>query len=143
MLPTALPPATSSTATASWWRRARRSHCSSSTTSRTASAGDPRPDDGTEEGGLARAAILQKRIAALRDLAAAARLWIALERQAWDLDGKGQDKGQGQQRDETAFPDPEAAFRLLDEAQRAQLRSIAERLADRPAGPAAGPRPAR
>ncbi|NGM38428.1 hypothetical protein G4G93_31750 [Methylobacterium sp. DB0501] len=109
----------------------------------TASAGDPRPDDGTEEGGLARAAILQKRIAALRDLAAAARLWIALERQAWDLDGKGQDKGQGQQRDETAFPDPEAAFRLLDEAQRAQLRSIAERLADRPAGPAAGPRPAR
>ncbi|AWN49178.1 hypothetical protein DK419_24840 [Methylobacterium terrae] len=103
-----------------------------------ASAEDPGSEDGTEEGGLARAAILQKRVAVLRDLASAARLWIALERQAWDIDRQGE----GKQRDETAFPDPEAAFRLLDEGQRAQLRAIAERLAGRPAGPAAGPRPA-
>ncbi|TNC14791.1 hypothetical protein FF100_04170 [Methylobacterium terricola] len=104
-----------------------------------AAAEEPGPEDGTEEGGLARAAILQKRVAALRDLAAAARLWIALERQAWDLDGKGE----GKQRDDCPIADPEAAFRLLDEGQRAQLRAIAERLAERPAGPAAGARPAR
>ncbi|KMO10402.1 hypothetical protein SQ03_30400 [Methylobacterium platani JCM 14648] len=103
-----------------------------------ASVEDPAPDDGSEEGGLARAAILQKRVAALRDLAAAARLWIALERQAWDLDGKGV----GLHRDDTARPDPDIALRLLDDGQRAQLRAIAERLAERPAGPAAGPRPA-
>jgi len=108
-----------------------------------ASAEDPGPEDGPEEDGLARAAILQKRVAALRDLAAAARLWIALERQAWDLDGRERGKGEGRPRDETVFPDPEAAFRLLDEGQRAQLRAIAERLADGPAGPAAGARPAR
>jgi len=104
-----------------------------------ATAGEPVPDDGTEEGGLARAAILQKRIAALRDLAAAARLWIALERQAWDLDVKGE----GKLRDDTAPSDPDAVLRLLDGEQRAQLRAIAERLAGRPAGPAAGARPAR
>ncbi|TGD96465.1 hypothetical protein [Methylobacterium nonmethylotrophicum] len=103
-----------------------------------AAAGEPVPEDGTEEGGLARAAVLQKRIAALRDLAAAARLWIALERQAWDLD-----KEEGKLRDGTALPDPAAILRLLDGEQRAQLRAIAERLADRPAGPAAGARPAR
>lgn len=108
-----------------------------------AAAEEPGPDDGTEEGGLARAAILQKRVAALRDLAAAARLWIALERQAWDLDGKGEGKGGGLQRDDSPIADPEAAFRLLDDGQRAQLRAIAERLAERPAGPAAGARPAR
>lgn len=102
-------------------------------------------DDGAEEGGLARAAILHKRVAALRDLAAAARLWIALERQAWDLDGKGD----GKHRDDTAIPDTEAAFRLLDEGQRAQLRAIAERLSDgeslarQPTGPDSGARPAR
>ncbi|MGX7703279.1 hypothetical protein [Methylobacterium sp. Gmos1] len=89
-----------------------------------AAAAEAVPDDGTEEGGLARAAILQKRVAALRDLAAAARLWIALERQAWDLD-----KGDARNRDDTATSDPDAAFRLLDEGQRAQLRAIAERLA--------------
>lgn len=104
-----------------------------------AAAEEPGPDDGTEDSGLARAAILQKRVAALRDLAAAARLWIALERQAWDLDGKGE----GKQRDDSPIADPEAAFRLLDEGQRAQLRAIAERLVERPAGPAAGARPAR
>ncbi|GJD63339.1 hypothetical protein [Methylobacterium frigidaeris] len=102
-------------------------------------AAESGPDDGAEESGLARAAALQKRVAALRDLATAARLWIALERQAWDLDGKGD----GEQRDDTAIPDPDAAFRLLDEEQRAQLRAIAERLAQGSAGPAAGPRPAR
>jgi hypothetical protein len=105
----------------------------------TASAEEPVPDDGTEEGGLARAAVLQKRTAALRDLAGAARLWIALERQAWDLDGKLN----GKHRDDTAIPDPDAAFRLLDEGQRAQLRAIAERLAGGPAGRTAGARPAR
>lgn len=102
-------------------------------------AEESEPEDGPEESGLARAAALQKRVAALRDLAAAARLWIALERQAWDLDGKGD----GKLRDDTAIPDPQAAFRLLDGEQRAQLRSIAERLAEGSAGPAAGPRPAR
>ncbi len=102
-------------------------------------AEESEPEDGPEESGLARAAALQKRVAALRDLAAAARLWIALERQAWDLDGKGD----GKLRDDTAIPDPQAAFRLLDGEQRAQLRAIAERLAEGPAGPAAGPRPAR
>lgn len=91
------------------------------------------------ESGLARAAALQKRVAALRDLAAAARLWIALERQAWDLDGKGD----GKLRDDTASLDHQTAFRLLDGEQRAQLRAIAERLAERPAGPDPGPRPAR
>ncbi|KMO29409.1 hypothetical protein [Methylobacterium aquaticum] len=101
------------------------------------------PEDGAEESGLARAAALQKRVAALRDLAAAARLWIALERQAWDLDGKTDGKGDGKHRDDTAIPDPDAAFRLLDGEQRAQLRAIAERLADRSAGPAAGAGPAR
>ncbi|MGE7418063.1 hypothetical protein [Methylobacterium tarhaniae] len=104
-----------------------------------AAAADAAPDEGAEEGGLARAAILQKRVVALRDLAAAARLWIALERQAWDLDGKRD----GRHRDDTAIPDPDAAFHLLDQGQRAQLRAIAERLAQGPAGPAAGPRPAR
>lgn len=102
-------------------------------------ADESEPEDGPEESGLARAAALQKRVAALRDLAAAARLWIALERQAWDLDGKGD----GKLRDDTAIPDPQAAFRLLDGEQRAQLRAIAERLAEGPAGPTAGPRPAR
>ncbi|WP_204165446.1 hypothetical protein [Methylobacterium sp. 17Sr1-1] len=113
------------------------------------------PDDGAEESGLSRAAALQKRVAALRDLAAAARLWIALERQAWDLDGKGDAK----HRDDTAISDTDAAIRLLDEGQRAQLRAIAERLsharpldaadliaadlAERPAGPDPGARPAR
>ncbi|MET7245029.1 hypothetical protein ABZT49_16870 [Methylobacterium sp. EM32] len=113
------------------------------------------PDDGAEESGLSRAAALQKRVAALRDLAAAARLWIALERQAWDLDGKGDAK----HRDDPAIPDTDAAIRLLDEGQRAQLRAIAERLsrarhldaadldapnlAERPAGPDPGARPAR
>ncbi|SFV11449.1 hypothetical protein SAMN02799631_05274 [Methylobacterium sp. 174MFSha1.1] len=112
-------------------------------------------DDGAEESGLSRAAALQKRVAALRDLAAAARLWIALERQAWDLDGKGDAKN----RDDTAIPDTDAAIRLLDEGQRAQLRAIAERLsharpldaasldaanlAGRPAGPDPRARPAR
>jgi hypothetical protein len=124
-----------------------------------AAAAEAVPDDGTEESGLARAAILQKRVAALRDLAAAARLWIALERQAWDLD-----KGDARNRDDTATPDTDAAFRLLDEGQRAQLRSIAEHLAQAqhlgaghldsghfdsghlaqgPAGPDPGARPAR
>jgi hypothetical protein len=116
-----------------------------------AATAEAAPDDGAEEGGLARAAILHKRVAALRDLAAAARLWITLERQAWDLDGKGD----GKHRDDTPIPDPEAAFRLLDEGQRAQLRAIAERLsqagrlfdagslAQEPAGPDPGARPAR
>ncbi|UHC14686.1 hypothetical protein LRS73_19355 [Methylobacterium currus] len=120
-----------------------------------AATAEAAPDDGAEEGGLARAAILHKRVAALRDLAAAARLWIALERQAWDLDGKADGKGDARHRDETAIPDPEAAFRLLDEGQRAQLRAIAERLsqagrvsdagslARQPTGPDPGPRPAR
>ncbi len=103
-------------------------------------AEESEPEDGAEESGLVRAAALQKRVAALRDLAAAARLWIALERQAWDLDGKADGKGEGH-RDGTAPPD--AAFRLLDGEQRAQLRAIAERLAQGSAGPAAGPRPAR
>ncbi len=106
-------------------------------------AEDSGPEDGAEESGLTRAAALQKRVAALRDLAAAARLWIALERQAWDLDGKADGKGDAKYRDDTAIPDPETAFRLLDGEQRAQLRSIAERLAERPAGPDPGPRPAR
>lgn len=123
-------------------------------------AEEPGLEDGAEESGLSRAAALQKRVAALRDLAAAARLWIALERQAWDLDGKGDAK----HRDDTAIPDTDTAIRLLDEGQRAQLRAIAERLSDarplgaahldapnlnaadlaeRPAGPDPGARPAR
>ncbi|WP_058620938.1 hypothetical protein [Methylobacterium indicum] len=106
---------------------------------RAAIAEEAEPEDGSEESGLTRAAALQKRVAALRDLAAAARLWIALERQAWDLDAKGD----GKLRDDTALPDPQAAFRLLDGEQRAQLRAIAEHLAQRPAGPDPGPRPAR
>ncbi|MCF4125386.1 hypothetical protein [Methylobacterium sp. SyP6R] len=111
---------------------------------RAAIAEEAEPEDGPEESGLARAAALQKRVAALRDLAAAARLWIALERQAWDLDGKadGREEAKGDgHRDGTAPPD--AAFRLLDGEQRAQLRSIAERLAQGSAGPDPSARPAR
>ena len=106
---------------------------------RAAIAEEAGPENAPEESGLARAAALQKRVAALRDLAAAARLWIALERQAWDLDGKGD----GKLRDDTASLDPQTAFRLLDGEQRAQLRAIAERLAERPTGPDPGPRSAR
>ncbi|GJD52394.1 hypothetical protein OPKNFCMD_5159 [Methylobacterium crusticola] len=84
---------------------------------------------------LERAMSLPKRTAALRDLAAAARLWIVLERQAWGLDGKGQD---GKAGDDPDLPDPAAALRLLDGEQRAQLRRIAEVLAVRPPGDPAG-----
>jgi hypothetical protein len=78
---------------------------------------------------LERAAAFPKRTAALRDLAVAARLWIALERQAWGLDGHAGD--------EAPRLDFDAALRLLDPEERDQLRRIAEILVVRTGGPAA------
>ncbi|ACL61326.1 hypothetical protein [Methylobacterium nodulans] len=79
-----------------------------------------------------RAATLAKRIAALRDLAQAARLWIALEREAWGLKDNTGD-------DDTPDLDLDAALALLAPEERTQLRRIAEIVSGRSAGPAAGP----
>ncbi|WP_407523255.1 hypothetical protein [Methylobacterium oryzisoli] len=92
-------------------------------------------DDPERRSALERLASLPKRSAALRDLATAARLWIALERQAWGLDGKGRDADTDAGR--PGF-DLDAALRLLDPEQREQLRRIAEVLAVGARDPAAG-----
>lgn len=92
-------------------------------------------EDPERRSALERLASLPKRSAALRDLATAARLWIALERQAWDLDGRDLDaKAAG----EIPPLDLDAALRRLDPEQREQLRRIAEVLAVRARDPAAG-----
>jgi hypothetical protein len=92
-------------------------------------------EDPERRSALERLASLPKRSAALRDLATAARLWIALERQAWDLDGRDLDaKAAG----EIPPLDLDAALRRLDPEQREQLRRIAEVLAVRAREPAAG-----
>ncbi|MFE1602092.1 hypothetical protein [Methylobacterium sp. ID0610] len=94
---------------------------------------------GDEAGRLAahaRAGTLPRRIAALRDLAQAARLWIALERQAWGLKDGGLKDAPG---DDTPRLDLDAALSALAPEERAQLRRIAEIVSGRPAGPAAGP----
>jgi transposase-like protein len=85
-------------------------------------------DEPSRRDALERAVSLPRRSAALRDIAAAARLWIDLERQALGLDG-----GAGEQ-----APRIDVALRLLGPEQREQLRRIADVLAARPAGPAAG-----
>ncbi|MEH3144433.1 MAG: hypothetical protein PGN34_03585 [Methylobacterium frigidaeris] len=85
-------------------------------------------DEPTRREALERAVSLPRRSAALRDLAAAARLWIDLERQALGLDGGAGDQA----------PRIDVALRLLGPEQREQLRRIADVLAARPAGPAAG-----
>ncbi|MGY2049580.1 helix-turn-helix domain-containing protein [Methylobacterium sp. JK268] len=88
-----------------------------------------------DEPGPERAAALAKRSAALRDLAQAARLWIALERQAWGL--------KDQPGDDAPRHDLDAALACLAPGDRAELRRIAEIAAGRPAGPVAEPRPDR
>ncbi|ACA20235.1 hypothetical protein M446_5955 [Methylobacterium sp. 4-46] len=82
--------------------------------------------DESEGDGRERANSLAKRSTALRDLAQAARLWIALERQAWGLkDTAG---------DETPRPDLDAALAGLAPEEREQLRRIAESVSRRSGG---------
>lgn len=82
---------------------------------------------------MLRAIALPSRAGVIKDLSMAAKNWVALERQAFNLD-----EGAGDPGDPATKSDVRSALKQLDQEQRDQLRAIAERLAGRSGGPSQG-----
>lgn len=81
---------------------------------------------------MLRAVALPSRAGVIKDLSAAAKNWVALERQAFSLDDGG-DPGEP-----ATKSDVRGALSKLDQSQRDQLRTIAEHLAAEPGRAASG-----